>query len=408
MEHIIGGSNSIVLPSDYHSRYTNDFSKNRVCKVTYSLNYELIITRKLNTLDKKTTSKYFSYMNIESLKKLSYNRDFKTFVCSLNEYRQMNVPSVDFYYFTMEYAGEDLFELCARKSAYLFNEEKKLKIIIQQLFEGIRFLHNNQIGHFDIKPENIAYCHETQRFKYIDFGYAENYPFISYVNSGPRGTPDYIPLTGTAHYIDTLRKDPKVQYIPCNDWTPRDESKYNSNYVFYNKLFPELAYKADTFALGKTLYYVYHTFLEINNNISDRVRYSTEAIIYDLINNDIIVRPFVWTIDLKRYFKIKNVEKTITPAFGSKEYLHQKRSSVDYATRLNNLKLSESSSENGSVNSIVNGSINGSVNGSESVTSDSDSDSVSITSEQAQNTSVGCLSNNKLKLGFRKLISFFL
>ena len=49
--------------------------------------------------------------------------------------------------------------------------------MVAQLFKGLTYLHDG-ICHFDVKPENVTYNPMTKRFKYIDFGYAEIYPFV--------------------------------------------------------------------------------------------------------------------------------------------------------------------------------------------------------------------------------------
>ena len=74
------------------------------------------------------------------------------------------------------------------------------------------------------------------------------YPFIGYINSGPRGTLDYIPITYNAHDTANMKLDPATPYVKCNDWTAKDQSVYASKYKFRNKLYPK---KADTYALEK-------------------------------------------------------------------------------------------------------------------------------------------------------------
>ena len=45
-----------------------------------------------------------------------------------------------------------------------------------------------------------------------------------------------------------MKLDPATPYVKCNDWTAKDQSVYASKYKFHNKLYPELCYKADTYA----------------------------------------------------------------------------------------------------------------------------------------------------------------
>ncbi len=402
MEKIIGGSNSIIIPSTIHKNYTFNFNKDSVCKVTSSINCEIVIARCLNSLRSPYVNKYFTYMNTDSLRKLVNNKAFTNFVKTLSEFNDMNRPSTDFYYFTMNYSGQDLFEMCCDESPILFKSEQNFKTMLNQLLEGICFLHDKRICHFDIKPENITYCLYDRHFKYIDFGYAENYPFVDYIHNGPKGTPDYIPISGNTYFMEKLIIDPKTPYIKCNDWTPKNDGDYNSRYVFYNTLYPNLAYKVDSFALGKTIYYIYYFLLNINNDLTAKFKNSVEALIYDLIHTDIILRPYLSNIDLKRYYKLKKKSSIeLSPEFGSREYLYHESSNIDYGTRLLN---TWSSSSDTSVSSDTSGSKKTSDIEDTRSNERNNSDTLSISSIEIQNSSRGCLSNMLNKLSFKKLI----
>lgn len=408
MENIIGGSHSIVIPSNMHKYYTKDYNPDKICKVSIDINYELVISRFLNskTENRKKCKKYFSYIETESLVKLTNNREFVKFVCSLPEFLKINRVVTDFYYFTMDYAGKDLFEICIEPEPELFQSENNFKSMVKQLFKGISFLHGLNVCHFDIKPENITYCAYTKHFKYIDFGYAEMYPFIGYINNGPRGTLDYIPITYNAYDKAKMKWDLASPYVECNDWSPRDESIYNSKYVFYNKLYPELCYKAETFALGKTIYYIYYYYQLRNETLSLGFKMGLEALIFDLINNDIMDRPYICNVAFKKYFKIQKTRLEIAPKFGSREYLYTDHLTADYGTRL--LEAYGSSSTVSTITSAESCSSN-SLNPLENASDDSDaSDSDSITSLEIQNNSRNCLSKLRINFSFKKLISFLL
>ena len=442
MENIIGGSHSIVIPHKLHRFYTGNYNPDVVCKVSADINYELVIARFLDskTKDKKKCKKYFAYIDTQSIRSLSSNRELVRFICSLPEFLKINRIITDFYYFTMDFAGQDLYEICVQNNSFLFQDEKYFKTMVKQLFKGISFLHGLGVCHFDIKPENITYCPYNKHFKYIDFGYAEMYPFIGYINSGPRGTLDYIPITYNAHDTANMKLDPATPYVKCNDWTAKDQSVYASKYKFHNKLYPELCYKADTYALGKTIYYVYYYYTQNKDNLSASFKMGVEALIFDLINNDINDRPYLCNVAFKKYFKIKKTNLDIAPKFGSREYLYTDKYTIDYGTRL--LEAYGSSSTVSTVSTITSASSNdttnnkfmsventsedsnGSNEGNEgnegnainrkqtdfySDTSDSSdsSDCDSITSLEIQNSSRNCLSNMGFKFSFKKLISLF-
>ena len=102
MEYILAGSYSVVLPFKFHTRFTGEQDINKICKVGADINYELTVARVLDRLDRQKTSKYFSYMDLDSLRKLNNNQLFVKFLTSLPEFTKINKPIVDFYYFTMD------------------------------------------------------------------------------------------------------------------------------------------------------------------------------------------------------------------------------------------------------------------------------------------------------------------
>ena len=130
MEKIIGGSHSIVIPHKLHRYYTGNYNPYKVCKVSADINYELVIARFLDskTKDKKKCKKYFAYIDTKSIRSLSSNRELVRFVCSLPEFLKINRIITDFYYFTMDYAGQDLYEICLHNNnAFIFQDEKYLR-----------------------------------------------------------------------------------------------------------------------------------------------------------------------------------------------------------------------------------------------------------------------------------------
>ena len=135
------------------------------------------------------------------------------------------------------------------------NTYKKIKIFTEHILYAIYFLHQKKICHFDIKPENIiinTYINNSmtsfhRKFKLIDFGFAEMYPFKNYLKK-PKGTIGYIPKK----YENTDLYD--CEYLPNkkpNDW-------YNGKHlsiVYPNNLNYSL-YKTDSYAFGRTLFYL--------------------------------------------------------------------------------------------------------------------------------------------------------
>jgi len=121
MENIIGGSHSIVIPHKLHRYYTGNYDPYVVCKVSADINYELVIARFLNSKnkDKKKCKKYFAYLDTESIRTLTSNSELIRFICTLPEFLKINRIITDFYYFTMDYAGQDLYEICLHQKIYV-------------------------------------------------------------------------------------------------------------------------------------------------------------------------------------------------------------------------------------------------------------------------------------------------
>ena len=74
-----------------------------------------------------------------------------------------------------EFYPHSIYSLFLEKSNRPRPSEAKIKGIMKQLLEGIKYLHDNWIIHKDIKPENIMLS-QNGYVKIIDFGLASEYP----------------------------------------------------------------------------------------------------------------------------------------------------------------------------------------------------------------------------------------
>ena len=71
----------------------------------------------------------------------------------------------------MEYVdGEPLSQRFVRNPDY-FNEQKHTEKFVRQLLSALQYLHNHQVLHLDLKPDNILLTHINDDVKLIDLGF---------------------------------------------------------------------------------------------------------------------------------------------------------------------------------------------------------------------------------------------
>ncbi|KAF7632116.1 Protein kinase domain-containing protein [Meloidogyne graminicola] len=119
-------------------------------------------------------------------------------------------PSPTFLFIVFEFASEELFEKLNRAVKF---SEKKTRHIMQQLFEGIRFIHDKMIVHRDLKLENILVINDD-RVVISDFGFAKQLKSGQLLKD----------LVGTPGYLapETLRcqmnEDADGIFIEVDNW----------------------------------------------------------------------------------------------------------------------------------------------------------------------------------------------
>ena len=118
----------------------------------------------------------------------------------------------------------------------------------KHIMNGLKFLHDKEICHLDIKPENIIINKQLSTFKIIDFGYSSKYPFDDFVKD-IRGTPSYFPK-----YI---REDSKLG-LPKIDANDMILVKGKIPMVTNRRL----VYKIDSYCLGRVLNLIYNVYIE--------------------------------------------------------------------------------------------------------------------------------------------------
>ena len=240
------GGFSIVIHHDIYSKYLEE-SKDYLLKITYKNkfnNSEIDILKKIEF--EENYNKYFPKVKNEIII-LKDNINFFNFLKNNNILATYKNKELDIFGYFLENCGSfELFDIISdmndyKENVFSNNYYIKLSMFVNQMIDAIKFLKNNSICHFDLKPENIVYNENCfyfgYRFKIIDFGFAEKYPFVHYLEN-IKGTEPFIPKNEN---IDTHSW---FDIININDW-----KKNNNKYIHYveytNQKTKVLVYKTD-------------------------------------------------------------------------------------------------------------------------------------------------------------------
>ena len=177
-------------------------------------------------------------------------------------------------YFIEDVGDIDLFDtltdlIKGENNIWETETEVKLNDFFIHMCNALNFFQKKKICHFDIKPENIVFNSKnttlpfSKKFKIIDFGFAEKYPFNKYCLS-PSGTPHYIPYKLDNYPPWGIDNNP-------NDWVYNRVNKTNYHYILYNNHNYDLIYKTDVYSMGITfnqlLYYIVGFYKNKNKQI---------------------------------------------------------------------------------------------------------------------------------------------
>lgn len=249
------GSFSLILKEHTFINYFNGDHQNQICKITNN-NSDFEILKYIKSL-----GNYENYLLIHEseINILNKSSKFYKFIISIrvNDNPFSNGTSETLYYYFMKNGGSNDLHDSIRRILYGdFNVWKgkirrKLKEFIRNILEGLKYLHDNKIGHFDIKPENIMISDvdNGHRFKLIDFGFADKYPFTRYLNN-PQGTLEYFP-----RYCSMAKYDSYLPKLYPNDW-------HNHTHIATEKGEYDLVYKTDIYSFGRVLHSLFCVILE--------------------------------------------------------------------------------------------------------------------------------------------------
>lgn len=105
-------------------------------------------------------------LNEENLKDIKKCKQLTSF---------MDKTQNDFSLLLLKYGGYDIKDFCDKHLDKYFSSDKenktnKLLLEIHHLLKGLRVFYNNEIVHYDIKPQNILINPKTGKMVFIDFG----------------------------------------------------------------------------------------------------------------------------------------------------------------------------------------------------------------------------------------------
>lgn len=259
---------------------------------------------------------YFIFPDINEFK-INPNGEFYNYLLNihLNKYCNEILKKEDKLFGTfMEKFGEiDLYDSIDeirtfKNTIWSRNPVEKMGLFMKHMSSAIHELHKIGVCHFDIKPENIRVdtlskitdSNFGRRFRLIDFGFAEQTPFMNQRKYGA-GTPGYstkifdtTPTNWLPHSSpnDWIPIKNQVNYLPENDGTESvqiiSRSLHFLDNIFFNKEDltedeNDLFYKSDVYALGRTFY---HLLFFLNKHIPENKKGELKyVLINDIIKN---------------------------------------------------------------------------------------------------------------------------
>lgn len=244
---------SVVLGPGHYGKFINitEDTKEKLLKITK-------VTDKHNEFTHlsiiRSIENYNDYYSIpdDILFVLKPSHKFYTYIEYIVKLEQMTIFNGPLTYFYIDNAGDkELLETINRmydNNDFTFwkSYSQILKFAVK-IMHGLNFLHEKQLCHLDIKPENIMVNTANKTFKIIDFGFCSIEPFDDYLHN-IRGTPGYFP-----QYFKNVKIHPWFPKIEANDMILID----NQIPMVKNR---KLVYKVDSYCFGRILYllnYIY-------------------------------------------------------------------------------------------------------------------------------------------------------
>jgi len=257
------GSFSLILSKPEYSKigFKHNDSDDSLLKITrYSYRHggELKVKDVLANDNIYTMKLYKDTIKTITEQEIAYlKREFNGYIKE-NNIPMFYLPVTHFKtYFMDNLGGIDLFDtitnlICLEDNIWTQETEAKLYMFAEQMCSALNYFQQSKIGHFDIKPENIVYNDKdtilpfSQKFKIIDFGFAEHYPFVNALKT----------CLGTEFYMPANLKNPYPEWAiknRPNDWNFDYVTRSLTHYITAFKADHSLMYKNDVYSMGITI-----------------------------------------------------------------------------------------------------------------------------------------------------------
>ena len=126
---------------------------------------KIVALKKIKTESEKQGFPITALREIMIMKKLYHKNILQLFEVITSKPKEKNDNKGDVY-LVFEYMEHDL---CSLIHSNFFYEKSQIKLIIYQLLQGLQYLHQNNVLHRDIKPQNILVNNKGE-IKIGDFG----------------------------------------------------------------------------------------------------------------------------------------------------------------------------------------------------------------------------------------------
>lgn len=278
------GSSSIVLGSGHYGRFI-PYKSNKLIKLSHKNKHQ--DEMKLSSIV-KSIKEYNKYYCLPDNEKYSIEDKHNLYIY-LNiilerEYIHLLQKELDCYY--VDYAGnvellDTINDITNYSDFTIWSSYKAIIKFAKHIMKGLMYLHQKQICHLDIKPENIVVNTLKKEFRIIDFGFASKEPFDDFVYN-IRGTPGYFPKIFKGE-------------VP-SEWFPlvqaNDVIKVNGKIPIVEDR--SLVYKIDSYCFGRLLHLIRYEYdycvTYICCNKDKRLSPKLTAIIRELTKNDVYER----------------------------------------------------------------------------------------------------------------------